>query len=128
MWAKNLLFISLSLAGLALIASYLLDRNRIDTPRTFHGGAATLVSTAAAPPQSMTQKKDPTLPLWRNRTPGDWPQVAAKINSEFEQHWAAKGLSHAPRADELHIARRLSLALTGTIPSVEELRALEQVK
>ena len=128
MWARNLLFVALCLAGLGMIASSLLDRNRIDSPRGFRGGQARLVSTAASisAPQQHSQNASP--PLWRDRGTRDWPLVAGKINSEFEAHWLAQGLAHAGRADELTIARRLSLALTGTIPSVEEIRALEQVK
>lgn len=113
MWARNLLFILLCLAGLGMIVSSLLDRNRIDTPRTFSGGQARLVS--ASLPADVTQPSE------------RWPQTTARINQEFEKHWQAQGLPYAERATELAIVRRLSLALTGTIPSVEEIRALEQV-
>ena len=113
MWARNFLFIVLCLAGLGMIASSLLDRNRIDTPSTFSGGQAKLVS--ASLPADVTQPNE------------KWPQTTARINQEFEKYWQAQGLSHAERASELAIVRRLSQALTGTIPSVEENRALEQV-
>jgi hypothetical protein len=113
MWARNFLFIVLCLAGLGMVASSLLDRNRIDTPRTFTGGQAKLVSTA--------------LPADAIRPSEKWPQATARINQEFEKHWKAQGLAHAEKATELAIVRRLSLALTGTIPSVEEIRALDQV-
>ena len=113
MWARNFLFIVLCLAGLGMIASSLLDRNRIDTPSTFSGGQAKLVS--ASLPADVTQPNE------------KWPQTTARINQEFEKYWQAQGLSHAERASELAIVRRLSQALTGTIPSVEEIRALEQV-
>jgi hypothetical protein len=113
MWARNFLFIVLCLAGLGMIASSLLDRNRIDTPSTFSGGQAKLVSTSL--PADVTQPNE------------RWPQTTARINQEFEKHWQAQGLPHAERASELAIVRRLSLALTGTIPSVEEIRVLEQV-
>ncbi len=113
MWARNLLFILLCFAGLGMIASSLLDRNRIDTPNTFSGGQAKLVS--ASLPADVTQPSE------------QWPQTTARINQEFEKHWQAQGLPHAERTNELAIVRRLSLALTGTIPSVEEIRALEQV-
>ncbi len=113
MWARNLLFVVLCLAGLGMIASSLLDRNRIDTPSTFAGGQAKLVSTSL--PADVTQPGEP------------WPQTTARINQEFGKHWQDQKLPHAERASELAIVRRLSLALTGTIPSVEEIRALEQV-
>src|SRR5688572_24732791 len=106
MWARNLLFVALCLAGLGMIASSLLDRNRIDTPSTFSGGQAKLVSTSV--PEDLKPASE------------EWPRTTARINAEFEKHWQAQGLPHAERASELAIVRRLSLALTGTIPSVEE--------
>lgn len=114
MWARNFLFIILCLAGLGMIASSLLDRNRIHTPQTFTGGKARLVSAS--------------LPAEANPSSDAWTQTTARINQQFEDHWKSKGLSRAEKASELAIVRRLSLALTGTIPSVEEIRALEQVK
>ncbi|MBC7852462.1 MAG: DUF1553 domain-containing protein [Pirellulaceae bacterium] len=113
MWARNLLFVVLCLAGLGMIASSLLDRNRIDTPSTFSGGQAKLVSTSVPAELKLASE--------------EWPRTTARINAEFEKHWQSQGLAHAERASELAIVRRLSLALTGTIPSVEEIRALEQV-
>ena len=41
--------------------------------------------------------------------------------------WSDHKLQAAPRADSLAIVRRLSLGLTGTAPSLEEIRALEKV-
>ena len=61
------------------------------------------------------------------QSPGDIDQVARRIDAEFRQHWQDKGFTPAARADDLTIARRLSLALTGTIPSLEEIRELENV-
>src|SRR4029079_752903 len=51
----------------------------------------------------------------------------ARLHARFRPHWGDKQLQPAPRADDLTIARRLSLALTGTVPSLEEIRALEAV-
>lgn len=50
-----------------------------------------------------------------------------KVNAEFHERWAGAGLETAPAADPLTIARRLSLALTGAVPSLEEIRVLEKV-
>src|SRR5262245_2807086 len=113
MWVRNLLFVVLCLAGLVMVGSSLLDRNRIDTPRTFTGGQAKLVSTSHPADVSQPSEK--------------WPQTVAWINQQFEKRWKEQGMEHAEKGTELAIARRLSLALTGTIPSVEEIRALEQV-
>ncbi|MEX2120763.1 MAG: DUF1549 domain-containing protein [Pirellulales bacterium] len=49
-----------------------------------------------------------------------------QLNASLQAEWSARGLAPAARADEAALARRLSLALLGTIPSLEELRALEQ--
>ncbi len=48
-----------------------------------------------------------------------------QINAAFRQSWTEEGLIPARRASELIIVRRLALALTGTVPSLEELRELE---
>lgn len=52
-------------------------------------------------------------------------ETAAKVDSAFDIDWRGKNLAPVERASDLAIARRLSLALTGTIPSLEEIRALE---
>ncbi|MDZ4684383.1 MAG: DUF1549 domain-containing protein [Planctomycetaceae bacterium] len=51
--------------------------------------------------------------------------VVADVNQLFLQRWTEAGVSPAERADELTILRRLSLALHGTIPSLEEVRRFE---
>jgi len=51
--------------------------------------------------------------------------AAEQVDRSFASHWNSAHLEPAPVADDLTLARRLSLALTGTIPSLEELRALE---
>jgi hypothetical protein len=55
-------------------------------------------------------------------------QAARKVNTDFEQSWAEKRLQPTSKADDLTLVRRLSLALTGSIPSLQEIRALESVK
>jgi hypothetical protein len=55
-------------------------------------------------------------------------QAARKVNADFEQSWAQKQIQPAAEADNLTLMRRLSLALTGSIPSLQEIRALESVK
>jgi len=47
------------------------------------------------------------------------------VDTSFEADWKQQDLQPSPAADALTIARRLSLALTGSIPSLEEIRALE---
>jgi len=47
------------------------------------------------------------------------------VEEEFASEWKKAGLEPAERADDLTLIRRLSLGLTGTIPSLQEIRALE---
>jgi len=118
MWMRNILFLALCVTGLALVGRNLLDRDRVDTPRDFRSGRLNVTPASAAPDGA---EKGQT-------TATDLAVVVAKINQEFRDHWREKGLSPAARADDLTIARRLSLALTGTIPSLEEIRELEKVR
>jgi len=54
--------------------------------------------------------------------------AAKRVDAAFEQDWAQKQFQPVPRADDLTVARRLSLALTGSIPSLQEVRMLESLK
>ncbi|HEY2412125.1 MAG TPA: DUF1553 domain-containing protein [Pirellulaceae bacterium] len=56
---------------------------------------------------------------------GDFGNSVEQLNAEFHEYWQSKELEIAPTADDLTIARRLSLALVGCAPSLEEIRALE---
>lgn len=53
--------------------------------------------------------------------------TALNVDAEFEAKWNEIGIHPAGAADPLQIARRLSLGLTGTIPSLEEIRKFEKV-
>lgn len=53
--------------------------------------------------------------------------VAARIDEQLHASWERKGVEAAGPADSLLVARRLSLALTGSVPSLEEIRALERL-
>ena len=45
-----------------------------------------------------------------------------RVNAWFREHWQSESVEPAERADDLIVYRRLSLALHGTIPSLEEIR------
>ncbi|NNJ24543.1 DUF1549 domain-containing protein [Alienimonas chondri] len=64
-----------------------------------------------------------------DRSPGTprvrHPVDAAAIDAFFETRWEEEDVTPAPEADDLIVLRRLSLALHGTIPSLEEIRAFE---
>lgn len=55
----------------------------------------------------------------------DLTSMVAKIDAALRDDWQQHNLRPAPRAPDLLVARRLSLALTGTIPSLEEIRRFE---
>ncbi|MBE7497366.1 MAG: DUF1549 domain-containing protein [Verrucomicrobiaceae bacterium] len=56
---------------------------------------------------------------------GDTGMVAKAVDAEFEEEWAANGEEPAPLADDLTLMRRLSLVLTGSIPSLQEIREFQ---
>ena len=58
----------------------------------------------------------------------DIQRTAQSVNADFEKAWAQKHLQPAAKADDLALVRRLSLALTGSIPSLQEIRTLESLK
>ncbi|QJW92639.1 DUF1549 domain-containing protein [Frigoriglobus tundricola] len=98
MWARNLLFVAVVI-----------------------GGALTL--RASLFPSSTDARKvkfDPGL------TQGDdFRAVVHHVDAAFRTEWHDRGLTAAPRATDLAVARRLSLALTGSVPALEELRQFE---
>jgi hypothetical protein len=55
----------------------------------------------------------------------EFQSVVRRVDEAFRREWAEKGLTPAPPASDLAVARRLSLGLTGTVPSLEELRQFE---
>lgn len=59
-------------------------------------------------------------------TPESHASIEA-INKRFRDAWARESLNPAPPAADLLIARRLALALMGTVPSLEEIRQFESL-
>ncbi|MCH7689072.1 MAG: DUF1549 domain-containing protein [Planctomycetes bacterium] len=66
-----------------------------------------------------------TAPPVLDRPQDDVADVTAQVNRHFERLWDEKNLTPAETADDLQILRRISLALHGTIPSLEEIRSFE---
>ena len=58
----------------------------------------------------------------------DIQKAAQVVNADFDKAGAQQQLQPAGKADDLTLVRRLSLALTGSIPSLQELRMLESLK
>ncbi len=107
MWRRNLSFACFCLVAVAVVVNYVLPR------RKFAGQRSLVFSTEG---QSV------------RRGNSDFDQVVERLNSQYEQHWKKCGLTPAARADKLTLARRMSLGLTGTVPSLEEIRELEQLE
>jgi hypothetical protein len=106
MWKRNLLFIGLVLGAAATLWANLLPQ-RITQPRLGIGSAA---NTEAAP--------GPASELADGA-------VVSGIDEAFRADWSSEALTAAPPAPELAVFRRLTLALTGRIPSLEEIRRFE---
>jgi hypothetical protein len=98
MWAKNLLFISLVLAGAVSLMGGLFPHK---IPRRAEN---TAVIQSPAP---------------------DYSPIVHDVDTRFHQEWLHNNLTPASPAPELSVARRLALALTGSIPSLEEIRRFE---
>jgi hypothetical protein len=57
--------------------------------------------------------------------PASIRSIVERVNAAFAESWSEQKLTAADRAPQLTVARRISLALTGTIPSLEEIRRFE---
>lgn len=100
MWKRHLLFLGLCLVGLSGLGASLLRTERVRTPRDF----------------------------WSDRVSASGlQQTVDRIDAAFRSDWESKKLQSAARAASNTVVRRLALGLMGTIPSLEELRALEEV-
>jgi hypothetical protein len=97
MWAKNLLFLIVCAAALAAFKS-------------------SLFPPAESRPDRVPRNDDIS------------PRATvARVDAAFAELWRGQNLQPAAAASDLAIARRLSLALTGTIPSLEEIRHFEKL-
>lgn len=99
LWIKNLLFLTLCLGGIGTLAYVLMASERIEQPLSFQ-------------PTALAQR--------------NIEHVARSVDAAFELRWNELSLSAAKKAETFTVARRLSLGLAGTIPSVEEIREIEK--
>ena len=100
MWMRHLLIGLVTLVGIGVVGSQLKKR-RLEIPEE-------IVPATDIDAQFLT--------------------TVERVDTEFRRHWQAHGLQPARKANPLLIARRLSLGLTGTVPSLEEIRALESIQ
>ena len=98
-WQRNLLFAVICLAGVVAVVSDLLQSDTMNSPRDHE------------PREFQNASFEATVQV---------------VDNQFEANWARAGLKPMQPADELTLVRRLSLGLTGTIPSLEEIRELEK--
>jgi hypothetical protein len=99
MWLRNLLFVSVVAVSLFALRASLFP---LDS-------------------ESRRIKFDPGLTFQ-----ADFRATVCRVDEAFRKDWSQQGITSAPRAPDLAIARRLSLALTGGVPSLEEIRQFEE--
>ncbi|MDH3718690.1 MAG: DUF1549 and DUF1553 domain-containing protein, partial [Planctomycetota bacterium] len=99
MWLRNFVFVSICLAAVAAASRSLLSSPEPIGPQAFR------------PRQFQT---------------AEFLDVVHAVNRQFQNEWQQADIQPAAQAPPLIICRRLSLALTGTVPSLEEIRAIEQ--
>ena len=98
LWQRNLLFAVVCLAGAGAVVSNLLQSDAM-TPPTGHRAS--------------------------HYNQAGFRTIVDLVDEEFAEEWKKAGMDPLPLADDLILIRRLSLGLTGTIPSLQEIRALE---
>jgi len=95
---RDLVFLTLVAGGLLALGANLLPQRRRAAP--------------TSPPDSVYAD-----PAFR--------ATLTQLNDTIRAGWAAENLEPAPPAPDLLVARRLSLALVGSVPSLEEVRQFE---
>jgi hypothetical protein len=97
-WAKNLLFVAVVLGGVGALGANLIPARK---PRSLPAPDPTAAAEVAP--------------------------VVTRLNDALRQQWERQQVQPAPAAPDEVLVRRLSLALTGTIPSLEEVRQWESL-
>lgn len=67
----------------------------------------------------------PPQPLVKTALTTDPEPIVKSVDDSFRTHWAAAKMVPSEKAGDLVLMRRLSLALCGTVPSLEEIRRFE---
>lgn len=98
MWRRNLLFVILATTGLLALVGALFPALDV--------GFDELRRTSTS-------------------TPPEVPDVVPRLNQAVRTRWREADVTPVEQASHLAVARRLSLALVGTIPSLEEIRRFE---
>ena len=117
-WGRDVLFCGLCAVAAITVIGFL---TRFDpSPKMLGGHQSPLHRLSHMPEQSQlpATSEDAANQDGLNLT-------IAKVDAAFSDQWAAAGLKVAQEVDSLTYARRLALGLAGTVPSLEEIRALE---
>lgn len=100
LWARNLLFLGLV------------------------GGGVIALGANLVPPRE-TRPLSPFDPA--RYLDADFRTTVETVDASFRHQWATENLTPAPVTEDLRLARRLSLGLMGTVPSLEEVRQFESL-
>lgn len=100
MGVKDLFFVSVVLAGTATLGAGLFRP------------ASPSATRPAKPPETKTHS--------------EIEPVVSRVNEAIRSGWVEAKVASAPKAPELAVMRRLSLALMGAVPSLEEIRRFEK--
>ncbi len=99
-WLRSLLFLGLIGGGLVALGANILPPRKPNRLDAYHSHADKDVSLNA---------------------------TIEQVDASFQQSWASEGIKPTTSASDLQIARRLSLGLMGTVPSLEEIRQFEKL-
>lgn len=113
--AQNVIFCATVIAGVALVYWWI---NPNLSATALNMSVVTSVEQATAPIFS----EDDARPV----APPANDEVLNELNEAFESDWEKAGILSASAAPPLKAARRLSLGLSGSIPSLQEIRMLQQ--
>ena len=108
MWKRDLLFWGLVLIGIGFLGQEFLPSSAPDANAQLR----------PARPESNQKPVDPAAVS----------QSVARLDEILEVSWQDAGLAVAQPVDGMRLARRLSLTLAGTVPSLEEIRQLEAIE
>ena len=97
---RNIVFIGVTVLGIAVLWAMLPTHGSLAQPTTFR-------------PASDVQS--------------NISEIAGRVDAAFESDWQKQDISPVGLASDLNVARRLSLGLNGTIPSVQEIKAFEAI-
>ena len=84
------------------------------------GGIVALIGNALS--SQRLERKVNRIGDFYQQQPG-FLELVAEVDHQFQEKWQDRGLNFAGSADTLTVMRRASLALHGTIPSLEEIQA-----